>query len=79
MYNNAIPGFPRKPFPYRYKTDYRLDHSRKKIMQIKEQRIGVKDDRYFRRDRKLPFLSVFYTILDVGRETLQKKLERKRK
>ena len=76
MYNNAIPGFPGKPFRYRYKTDYRLDHSRKKIMQIKEQRTGVKDDRYFRRDRKLPFLSVFYTILDVGRETLQKKLDR---
>lgn len=58
----------------KYRTYKFFKKIRKYILGLAERRVGVTKKGAFTRNRKLSYLSVFLTILDVGRETLQMKL-----
>ena len=58
----------------KYRTWKFFKKIRKYIFGLAGRRVGVTKKGAFTRNRKLSYLSVFLTILDVGRETLQMKL-----
>ena len=58
----------------KYRTWKFFKKIRKYIFGLAERRVGVTKKGAFTRKRKLSYLSVFLTILDVGRKTLQMKL-----
>lgn len=58
----------------KYRTWKFFRKIRKYIFGLAGRRVGVTKKGAFTRNRKLSYLSVFLTILDVGRETLQIKL-----
>lgn len=58
----------------KYRTWKFFKKIRKYIYGLAERRGGVTKMGAFTRKRKLSYLSVFLTILDVGRKTLQMKL-----
>ena len=60
----------------KYRTVRIMEQVGRFIDLLAEKRIGIIRKGAFTRKRKLSYQSVFLTILDVGRETLQMKLAR---